>query len=257
MKKLTATLCVVLFAAPAMALVFTEDFESYTASGPPNPTWTEPPGYDALPVTTTANHTGGGSQGLLANNNYGAGKRGEQHLFGQTLVGSDADPLSLDYWIWPKDLASRRRADVIVMLSMGEVGTDFTLPAVADAPLASPIPVLAYAKPYSDNVRMYYFDGVDWTDGGFSLDVGAQWVNIDMDVKSTTMVLSTSNYGSLAPLPRQYLGGFDRVSILYEGRSPSGGYAMAVDDLTVSGIPEPATLALLGLGGLVFLRRRP
>lgn len=256
MRKVFAVLCVVLFTAPAMALVFTEDFEGYTADTPPNPTWTEPPGYASIPVTATANHTGGGSKALLVNNNYGAGKRGEQHVFGQTLVGSDDSPLSLDFWIWPKDLASRRRGDVIVMLSMGEVGTDFTLPAVADAPLASPIPVLAYAKPFSDNVRMYFFNGVDWTDGGFSLDTGAAWVNIDMDVKSTTMVLSTSNYGTLAPQARQYMGGFDRVSILYEGRSPSGAYAMAVDDLTVSGIPEPTTIALLGLGGLLLRRRR-
>ncbi len=264
MKKVLLLLTVLVCASPAMALVFTEDFESYITSGHSagymSPTWTEPAGYGFLPVTTTTNHTPAGSKSLLVNNNYGATKRGEQHTFGMTLLGTDANPLSLDYWITAGAGSHRNKGDVIVMLSMGEAGTDFTLPAVADPALVTPIPVIAYAKPYSGDVALYFFDGLDWTKLTPSIDSAPNWYQVNIDVRTSVVDLGTSAYpnyytGANAR-PRAYLGGFDRISVLYEGRQASGAYWYAVDDISVSGVPEPATVALLGLGCLLLYRRR-
>lgn len=264
MKKVLLVLGVLACASPATALVFTEDFESYITSGHTagymNPTWTEPTGYGLLPVTTTINHTSGGSKSMLVNNNYGTGKRGEQHLFGQTLVGTDANPLSLDYWITAGAGTHRNKGDVIVMLSMGEVGTNFTLPAVADPALVTPIPVIAYTKPYSGNVALHFFDGLDWIQLTPSIDSAPNWYQINIDVRTSVVDLGTSAYpnyytGANAR-PRAYLGGFDRISILYEGRQAAGAYWYSVDDINVNGVPEPATVALLGLGFLFMHRRK-
>lgn len=248
---------VVLFAASqAMALTFSEDFESYSVGS----TWTVPTGYTAMAGNGSQNHTPSGSTSLLTQNNYGTTKYGVQHLFGETLTGTDANPLSLDYWLTAGSGTHRRRGDTIVMLSMGEIGTDFTLPAIADPALGSAIPVIAYAKPFSDNVSLHFFDGVDWTQLTPSIDSAPLWNQINIDVGTSTVELGTSVYPNyytgVNARPRAYLGGFDRISVVYEGRAPSGTYQYWVDDIEVTGVPEPATLVFLALGTLLMRRRR-
>ena len=122
------------------------------------------------------------------------------------------------------------------------------------SPLATPIPVIAFAKPFTNSVAMSYFDGTDWIAAG-NIDLGDTWYNAAMTVKDTTVDLSIGTYGPYTDVARQYTGGFDRVTVAYEGRSPVGAYWFGIDDLTVTGVPEPASLALFALGDL-FLRRR-
>jgi hypothetical protein len=257
--KTTGITCVlvVLASTPmAMGYTFFDDFESYTLGDPsptsayPSPTWSEPPNYAYLPVTESANHTPAGSKSMLVNNNYGGTKRGETHVFGETLVPSDADPTTLDYWIYSGTGTSRKRGDVIVELSMGDVHAP-----MYGVVLAVPIPVLAWCKPYNDSVAFSYFNGRQWLDSGF-VAAGGLWLNANMTVSTSTVDLSIERYGPYTNIGREYTGGFDRVSILYEGRSPAGNYWYSVDDISVQGVPEPATMSLLAIGGLAMLRRR-
>ena len=81
------------------------------------------------------------------------------------------------------------------------------------------------------------------------------WFNFILRVQTNTLSLERAGAYLYTDLTRHYTGGFDRVFVSYEGRSPSGAYTGYVDDITVTGVPEPTALALLALGGL-FLRRR-
>jgi len=248
MRKILCVVGVLAITSSAMAYTFTEDFEGGLTA------WSPPSGYGALPISTGTNHTPGGNKSLLANNNYGATKRGEQHLFGETLVPSDANPTTLDYWMMAPG-TSRKRTDIIVAISMGEAGTDWTLPAWGDAPLATAIPVVAYCMPYTDNVRAGIFDGKKWYNSTAGLQVGSTWYNFHLEARASTLYLDHTSDGPYT-VPIEYTGGYDRVSVLYEGNSPAGAYVGYVDDLSVTGVPEPATLSFLALGGLALLRRR-
>jgi hypothetical protein len=250
MKKLGVLAVLLGIPATAMGFSFTEDFESYALSGPPNPTWYEPAGYAYLPVTSNANHTTGGDRSLLANNNYGTRKRGQTHEFGEVLTPSDDQPTILDYWIYAGHIPARRRGDVIVELSMGDVhAPEFGVV------LPFPIPVIAYCKPYNDSTAVSYFNGKQWLNAGY-IDDGAVWYNVNLTVKNSVVDLSLGSYGPYMGQAREYKGGFDRVSILYEGHTPDGHW-YSVDDLTVTDVPEPATLALLSMGALFWRRCRP
>ena len=271
MRRLIISMCMaglLLSASTAVAYTFTEDFESYVTTGHPDgymePVWYESAGYanKLLPVTTSANHTPGGSKSLLVNNSYGATKRAEQHLFAPyTIEPTDADPINMDYWAMAPG-TSRKRNDFVVALSMGEPGTDFTIPAIDDPPLDEAIPMIAFSHPFgpgTGNVRFSRFDGKQWYNDIAGFSAGSTWYNFILRVQANTYSLERVGGPDdylYTGLPLAYTGGFDRVFVSYEGRSPSG-YTGHVDDITVtSRLPEPATLSFLALGGLMLLRRR-
>ncbi len=255
-------ICVVLMALSPSAgasVTFTENWDSHTVNQAPGAPW-----YIDSHSTGSTWVEDDGAQlsdpySLLINN---AGFNGRD--FGtQTMLpisggmpevaGTNANPLIIDYYLYHNAAEQRGKADIYVEISLGDVHA----PALGVVE-STPIPVLAYCKPYSENAAYQYFDGQQWYAAGFA-DWGS-WDELILTIKSNTVDVEkrgVNNSGPYTNVPRSYQGNFDRISIRtidYAWTTWS-----SIDDLSVVGgeaVPEPATLLVLALGGLVLLRRR-
>jgi hypothetical protein len=86
---------------------------------------------------------------------------------------------------------------------------------------------------------------MNWTtDGSTSATLT---MNLNGNVGSVTV--TGGDFGDIPSLT--HWGMFGRTNA-----SPDNGNTLWIDDITYSAVPEPASLGLLGLGGLVALRRR-
>jgi len=245
MKKLLVVSCILLCATPAFALTFSEGFEVGSGNNPDYSVWSPDQGFNAR--SSNSSHVHSGSWGFLVNNSYGTAGHKITAEFGQTIAPTASDPVHVDVWHKAPG-TSRRRGGWWIQISMGDV----TVPTFGTV-LGAPIPAIAIGKPFNDSVALSWFDGKQWTNSGF-MDAGDVWYNTSIDISPAGVAsLSPATYGPYAVVT-QYTGGFDRVSIVEPGTAPSG-YWHAIDDLTVTGVPEPAALLLMGIGGL-FLRRR-
>ena len=114
------------------------------------------------------------------------------------------------------------------------------------------------------------FIDVDVTDGGsndaFAIGILAIDGSVDFSVtlndgiNSGTGSISTSSTGTvLIDLNDAAFAGVDLTSIdsiTFSGSNGVGGTDVAIDNVGFTVIPEPTSLALLGLGGLLLVRRR-
>ena len=108
------------------------------------------------------------------------------------------------------------------------------------------------------------FETISWTG---SADTTSASRHITFFVRSSAdnyaSTLDSKTYASLHPqypasLDISYLGGVTSATtfrMYYYDDSNSGGLVF-VDDLTINGVPEPATMGLLAMGGLALIRRR-
>ncbi len=245
MKKALVILTVMLCASPAMALTFTEDFNSYPAG---STTW------GGLWVSPTNNlkldsYTLDGSLGPRTGH---SSLRSANALL--TEVGMPAISFSASFH-WRSELCKN---DTFMIVMSDDPATAALVPK-DNSSLGSPINAIAWGHNNTGQINYSFFDGQSWTAIGLH---NGQYAAKTGDIVSGTVDAAgnwsaSSSGGGSAGSGSLAVSGFtfDTVSIISNGTSSQ--YS-GIDDLNISAVtfPEPMTVALLGVGALLVLRRR-
>ncbi len=204
-----------------------------------------------------------------------------------------ADPLTttnLQLRWYATNTANNQRAKNCSYMELGLGSNHAPVGALGLDPLGSAIPLLALGKlnalttssggANAGNTSIYFFNGIQWiragnVAAGLATEVYAEifynsglskWqAHIEGMAPAYVGVGSTFNNIDLAIDPSALGSGFDTVSWGEYNVNPITGTGIGIaggtsaDDVWVLGgdvVPEPATLGLLCLGGLVLARRR-
>ena len=91
----------------------------------------------------------------------------------------------------------------------------------------------------------------EWTDVAFVRDAGMGKLFVNGQVVATTTLTPSSTYSDVFSIGSNFYGEIDNVRVFHF----AAGHFDANTDI-VNSIPEPVTLSLLVLGGMMMLRRR-
>lgn len=272
MRRLMISICVVgllLSASTAMALPLggplynsVETFDDYTVSPPDDTNYAANWSGTRPPVTTPSPFS--------AENCVTIGPEATQYRASYDLVpdiqaidasktavnGTDVNPLVQSFNLDINTVGTQRKySSFFIEMSMGDVAS----PAYPYWTETSPVlPVLAFGWTYGHVTAAnapYFFNGAYWTnitaDGMIGLN------SLVAAIKTDAIEFDNTRDGfGVDVIPRFYKGGFDTITMRSTGNIS---LARRADDIALGGgelVPEPATLMLLGLGGLLLRRRR-
>jgi hypothetical protein len=170
------------------------------------------------------------------------------------VVGTDADVLTVRYYLDMGSLqATNNYADFFTEMGLGNAHAP-------DSPAGGAADVLAFGMTYGINGaddHPYFFDGLNWNRCDQITTVN-RWNYFFMDIGSTSVTVRNDATGESQMFAREYLGGFDHVSHRTIDNDAAS-QEMYSDTTYITGgdiVPEPMTLSLLAMGGLILLRRR-
>jgi len=133
-----------------------------------------------------------------------------------------------------------------------------------DRDVVLPTPVNAVALGHQKYQGLYFFDGDSWTNIG-NYTTGLPYGN-NMRYNTGPVTMTITAAGAVEIYAPDSTGTdnftisagfeFSLLALDHENPLPSGSSPATYDNLGLVAAPEPASLALLGLGGLALLRRR-
>jgi hypothetical protein len=97
------------------------------------------------------------------------------------------------------------------------------------------------------------YAAIDIIGDDYSGDIGVLYAYNSSDVLLETVTSGELGYGEVFTAAISRIS-FD-IAYVIAGGSPSGGHSVHLDNLAANTVPEPATVVLLGLGGLLLTRR--
>ena len=160
--------------------------------------------------------------------------RGAGRPIGYVLDAVDTDVFEVSYAVKPVTNGS---SACVIFLSPGS-SIDFAL--------------ALYVR---DNGNVQYYNG-SWTDTGAAVPM-EQWSTIKQVATVSTNTYDLYVNGSFVDTFNNtaypILSGVARIHFYPQG---AAGNVTLFDDIQITAVPEPATMALLGLGSLIMLRRR-
>jgi len=248
----------------ATPISYSEGWEYSGGTTDPNyeAAWAANPAREAI---ATAYYRSG-ARSLLIDNGSSYGVKGMTHVLPQAVKGTDASPLVLETCMVVVAGAHRQYLDFTLELASGDVV----------APASGPANVVGVARSITFNgqyARFFTYDGDSWNDTGDAINTYSasgpgtgKWWTVRITVTSTQLLwtlidnLGTTTYSDTYTLADDVQGlYFDRINIRHPGEANAATHVAYIDDLSLTGgevIPEPAALALLGLGSLLLIRRR-
>jgi len=237
MRKLFACVVIVGFVATVQAGLI-DTFEGYTAGNPlsdENPSW-----LSKGDITDQLVAVEGTGNQYYANNNTSG-----QYTRGATIgLGNDA-------------IADGTMGYLSFRVMATTNGTDSGIGLVAAAPANAAVAEWEFFGPYisvyNGEIRLY--NGVDF-DEVFTVTIGG-WHDVRMDIYNDSDTFDLWVDGGLVDSGRAFRnnapGALQSFKVLMN--DSNSGDIVGIDDIIVR-VPEPATLVLLGLGGLLLSRRK-
>jgi len=263
MKRAGLVLVVLVCASQAIAMSFTEDFNSYTAG---SQNWGATSHWTTLTGGTTNpfkldHYTKDASLGPRCGTNSTKKAYLDLAANGNLAAGQSAMP-AMDFSASFHFSNAANNADAFFVVLADSATTASTVPASGS--LGSPINAIAWGHSATGQSNFSFFNGQTWTvvgpiydpidpNGGRgdfvqgTIDATGNW-----SVRSYNPVTGPSGAfvtGALA------MSSFTFTTAAIVNVSV-GSYYAGIDDIVVNAAPEPASLVLLALGGGLLLRRR-
>lgn len=253
MKRLLATVFALVGVASASAQIILQDsFDSYADQAAYDAVWTPTAGTHINGTLSTAQAVSAPNSVRTLTNT--AGTQGSYRNLGGDYDGTDAQPLVVSFWQYYITGGTRHYNEV-----RGYTGAGFN-----DGSL-----VQLYAAGWNNSVTApgEVFAGNKFQ-GRVAFGAGSGWVNLNGAGSPNrtdgwhkfTIEIRTNDVNFYVDdiLSRNFIRGtlssFDTYVI--GSRLTSAEIETYTDDVLVERVPEPTTLALLGLAGVALLRRR-